>query len=471
MEKTNKDPLEIVIKNLIESNYGTYEPQNSELWLKIVGQNWNEAKKHIAKMLYDGKEVFCISKILKNLKRKMNCCFDESEMREIYNHLIQKNEINKVSWLSEYTEIKPSESQLMNIWKKFFSGYWNIYELEELEKIFGKPKLSQKDVDEICSKYLRIWLGKEKTDTGMMIQPKQVKKFIEEVGIKPRWDKKTAELVYDRWLSHENLILFLQEEIGIKPNEEKVQEYYRKLLSEDISTEYIIEKLIKAVNVTGIIPKEEFVENFYRKHLGYSNVEEIKKVEKLTKIKCDEKIVNLVYLKLLKKGDIGGINLLRNKTKIKPKFLEKEVQVIYENLLRNGEVRKALHVYLFTEIEPNILKEIVIKACNQLLVKKVDFENIELLDWLLTYFEEEVTPLLQEHISKLIANEKFQTAEYLISKLNFRLKPEEKYVVLCRKGEWEKAKKLYEEYKDKIKTKYPDYAGLMDLIEKTDKFI
>lgn len=468
-----QSPLEFLIRSYLNPKDNNTRPIHlNDSQLKFIADNWMEIKKYFISFISKNEvDIFDIGYTLRDLN-KFGASFTENEIEEFYSGLLEQNRLSDIAYLTDSTKIMPNRAQLEEVWRNFFNdNEWKDYTLETLTKYLGKPSLTQEDVNSIANDWLATLVGDKKCKEYR--QPEAIRKFIEVCEKKPSWNKDLAQRVYDHWITyslHDQLFMFLEEVVGIKPSDEKVQEYYEKLLTGKIGDDAYstINGLEKIIKITGILPSEEFIQSFYKNNIHLLKERDIERIEKITNVKLkkelEEEYAQHKYSEYLRNGDICGINELKNKTKIMPRFDNDFVQDIYNDMFSNDNIGPALQVYLFTDIKPFVWDDIVHKAGKNL-IKRIETEKfsnslLEQLKWLTFYFG--ITKEVQSFFSKLVSEERFKTVEYLIGKLNVEPNPEEKYVIACHKADFDTAKVLYRKYEEKIKEKYPIYAQIME---------
>lgn len=474
--------LEFIVRKIVHQPDNNCHPLSlNSAQIDFLAEHWGETQKCITDLIV-ANEGYCFDyrKILEELKKKGVAPTEAYVQQNIYEPLITQKRFTDVAQFSGEIKILPSPEQAKRIWQAFFENEWRFYDLERLANYFGRPELSQEEVDKIGNDWLAEYAGERKKCID--VEPKNMKKVIEIIGT-PQWNKNLAAKTYDRWLEgcwYWELFEFLRECIGVKPEEKKVREYYAKILSgkgkEDLSynsyrdAQSTYEFLKNAVKATGVLPDENDVKNFYRTFLDCRSLEWMKKIEELTGVKLSDEDIQCVYKELLNKGRTEEINLLKNKTKIKPKLDEETVQEAYSTLFSKSKAEEALQVYLLTDIEPKVEQSLIPKACNRLIEtygKEVfGQQTIEVLRWTAGLFPNEAVPVIQEWIAEFISKEKFRYAKHLLHYLRIEPKActEERFVLACNDADWKTAKELYAGNREKIDAKYPQYARVIECV-------
>jgi hypothetical protein len=369
MKETNKKGLELLISEYIEG-IGLVGHTLDKAKLEIIAKNWEQSKKYIKNhFIYRPSSV---NIFLKKLKQEFNLELSEKEIRDLYDKNISPDmrNLEAVARFSEYTGIDITSSQIKKIWRNFFQLQWKKHNLEDMIKYIGNPIISQQQLDTICNSFLRGLSGEEKKQTEKeqhkpleSITARDLSNFLDILDISPNWNKRLAKKAYNQqipFLSNEFCKdrFDLLKNIGITPNPSNVRKFYRDLFSlqkDSIYRDYekpkkVAEGFERAFEITkiGLQPKEQkAVRDFYIRFLDHRNFDDIKKLEKLTRVNLSNETINKVYINNLKKGDIEKINLLKNETSVQPEISEKDIQDAYKELFQKAEVNKALRVYLF----------------------------------------------------------------------------------------------------------------------------
>jgi len=490
-EKTEKAGLELIISEYLNNIITTNKPTKEQL--RIISFNWEESKKHILK-LTNNYGLYFHSELLKRLKKEFNIGFSDEEARDLYNSLIEYDlkTLTDLPNFAQNIKIPLTKKQEKKFWLNFLNKpNWKKYHLEDVVENLGTPKLTKGELSYICNDYLKIIAGEKEIDRVKVPETTQAEDLLYLLNLiksSPEWDMELAEKALNKQIyflanefCNDRFELFFNK-IGLILNPKIIRGYYRNLLSGKESVYYSAERIVKdfeiALKRTGVSLEKEDKEDekavldFYREFLRPGNLNHINKMQQLTNIPYNQ-VVDLVYSNFLKQGNIGLINQLRRKLNIEPSFDEYIVQEAYNNLFQNGEIEKALRVYLETDVEPKTNEKIIKQAYNKIekiltskelpyhLSMKVELQSLE---WMNKRFPEQSANFVKKQIKRLVKENKFDEINFFLEINDTSQNLEEDYVLSYRRGDWEKAKSLFEKNKEVIFKEYPEYAKLYKYI-------
>lgn len=497
----NNQPLEFLVQRYINprkymnGNICFYSiPDLNSSQLDFLAQNLDTAKKYISDLLINHKNkknIIGIEKVMSCLEERAGTLFTQDEHYDLCSVLINQKRDRDVVWLSRC--LRPSEEQIKGLWDNYlheilYNGTLDAYYLESLLEEFGNPGLSQDKTDELANKWLSVQAGEK--ECRQYLQPEDMKQLMKALNIKPNWDKNLAKRVYSRWLDHhfhDKLFTFLQEDVKISPDSEKVELFFTRLLGDGKNIkpscasrrniELIVGNLERAVKIFGqdslgilnSLPKK-YISSFYINYISSSTVEYIKRAEKILKVPYS-RYMQKIYDTLLISGNIQELNILRNKTKIDPQFKEETIQKSYNGFVSKGFMEAAVQIYLFTEVDPELKQDAVVKGCKKLL-KRMESSSVaqQEFKWIMLKSPEYSIPIFQNYIKELIEKDKLREAEMMLNRLPLQPYPEEQYVLACEKADWETAKEIFRNFKEIIKKEYPAYSEIITYIQKQQDF-
>jgi len=482
-QTTKKNPvgLELVI------SFFEGHSRFTEGHLKLLAENWHQSKPIIRNLAKSNRTQ--TKSILHKLKEKYNLGFDETELGELYDELVDNWDCYDLSECTRFaTEmgISLTEKQKNVFWQKFFSRTWDNHRLDSAVRSIGNPVITQQSLNSICNNWLQLTADRKPDQEKVKLEDLEL--LLTKTDLSPNWDMDLAKKACDtetRFLDnpYAEKTFELLAKIGVAPIEEKARAMYRDKLRKRVQYEHrkgehakeTLESVSRILKVSRLSIEEEdrhLVEEFYKNSLDHAGIRYIREMEKLTNIPLTRELVNSVYLDFLKQGEIGHFNALLAECSIQPDFQEKDVQGIYKSLFERGELDNALKVYLLTDIDPVVDPKVVEQAF-QLIDEKLALKNYrpsgiieyQTLEWVHKFLPQQTASFCKKHLKDAIRKGNFYQADQLVWKGGYTPDPEDAYVLACRSGNYEKAKTLFEDHGDAITKVYPEYASLAQFIK------
>jgi hypothetical protein len=451
--------------NQKDNNYHPWELNKGQL--SFLAEHWTETKECIEEYLTNSRSVNVITH-LKVLRKKKNLLLEQADADRIYSALFAQHRYFELSYFSEDAGVPPSAPVLKDLWEGFFRQAWRAHDLESLVGRFGKPALAKKEVDRLCNDWLAEFAGEKETKRRELIQPEEFSKIVELTGEQPTWDTALAQRVYARWIKkghiHKSLFSYLRTVVGAQPRPEDVQGYYRAVLTgkQGHGETPVASALEEGIALTGVIPDTQAVEQYYQTKLSQKTLKEARKVEKLTGVPIPAEHINYAYNRLLNSGEFHELRTLQRDTGIAARFEPSTIQEAYAAFFTRDNLQSAIQLYLETDIEPQGQDANVIqKCCTARLKNDKEYHSAwQEVKWLAATLPSAATPVIQEHIRELVAEEKFRTVEDLLRTLDGEVQPavQEQFAIACQKADWTTAQKILSAHTQEVVEQYSLYA-------------
>jgi len=195
-----------------------------------------------------------------------------TKIQEAYKAYLDADHIEKAQELNKVTGIKPLESIVQDKYKSLLMQ-GNVGTAYGLEKIAGKPQLTNDFMQEVYKKFL--------TDKGLSLNYCSFDDLKQLTGISPELSEDTIKKAYQQQLEEIvevvndphadsfqkltysfSVLKWLSKNTAVQLPEEEFQETYKKLsnLSDYTAACYNLLKLIK---ISGILPKQEILDKEY----------------------------------------------------------------------------------------------------------------------------------------------------------------------------------------------------------------
>ncbi|HSU72539.1 MAG TPA: hypothetical protein VLJ21_01685 [Candidatus Binatia bacterium] len=468
---TVPDTLESIIREVINRDPNWSPPRLSGEHLDLLAKHWPLTKQELTRMILNDKNQMRAHDIMVMLDEQKKLPIDGDYLQQtIYPKLIRQGRIRDLTSLTNKT-IMPTSEQISAAWTAFFKHPWTVHDLDSVVHYFGKPPVTQAQVDQIGKDWLTTYISKREEGTELR-RPEDMRKIVKLLGAEPRWDKKLAERVYNNLLEGNwwtEMWRFCKD-IGAKPAPRNVQRYYASLLSKKLEfahrigddAEDVSEKLEEGMKILELKPEKKHVERFYRTYLSAVSMPSIKRVEKLTGVPLPKEIIHEKYRTWLLEGDIGCIVDTEGETGVLHCFDDATIQQAYANHVKRGSVYGMRCIAGFTHVNPQLENGALRTLCKKALKNPKQFPREEAPEyhWLAELFPQ-VRNEFQKGIRTLIKEQgSIVLAETWASKLRIEPLPPEACILAYADGQLTKAKEIFRAHHDEIQKEYPRYAAL-----------